>query len=166
VPVVSRFDRALFGYFATKRAAEDVVARSGIPWTTLRATQFHDLVLMTVRQMARMPVIPVPAGARFQPVDTGEVAARLVELALGEPSGLVPDMAGPRGYGMDELIRSYLRAVGRRRLLVPVRLPGRAARALRAGANLAPEHAVGRRTWEEFLADRLRPDRQPAAPRA
>jgi hypothetical protein len=25
----------------------------------------------------------------------------------------------------------------------------------RAGANLAPEQAVGRRTWEEFLAERL-----------
>ncbi|PWU60058.1 NmrA family transcriptional regulator, partial [Micromonospora globispora] len=36
-----------------------------------------------------------------------------------------------------------------------VRQPGGAARALRAGANLAPERAVGRRTWEEFLAERV-----------
>jgi hypothetical protein len=28
-------------------------------------------------------------------------------------------------------------------------------RAYRAGANLAPERAVGRRTWEEFLAARV-----------
>src|SRR6185312_5562726 len=47
VPVVSRVDRAMFGYFASKRAAEDVVAGSGLPWTTLRATQFHDLMLTT-----------------------------------------------------------------------------------------------------------------------
>jgi len=39
---------------------------------------------------------------------------------------------------------------------VPVRLPGKAARAVRAGANLAPEQAVGHRTWEDFLAERLR----------
>jgi uncharacterized protein YbjT (DUF2867 family) len=76
------------------------VADSGLPWTTLRATQFHDLTLKTARQMARLPVIPVPAGFRFQPVDAGEVAARLVELALGTPAGLVPDMAGPRVYEM------------------------------------------------------------------
>ena len=56
---------------------------------------------------------------------------------------------------MAELLRGYLRASGRRRLLVPVRLPGQAARAVRAGANLAPERAVGRRTWEDFLAERL-----------
>jgi hypothetical protein len=54
-----------------------------------------------------------------------------------------------------ELLRGYLRARRRRRLLVPVRLPGEAARAVRAGAVLAPDRAVGRRTWEEFLAERL-----------
>ena len=43
----------------------------------------------------------------------------------------------------------------RHRLILPVRLPGKAARAFRAGANLAPEHAAGR-TWEEFLAERVR----------
>ncbi len=33
--------------------------------------------------------------------------------------------------------------------------PGKAAAAIRAGANLAPDRAVGRRTWEEFLTDRI-----------
>src|SRR5574341_1282198 len=76
IPVVSRVDRAMFGYFGSKLAAERVVADSGLPWTTLRATQFHDLILMVAQQMAKLPVIPVPAGFRFQPVDAGEVAAR------------------------------------------------------------------------------------------
>jgi len=154
VPVVSGIDRAMFGYFASKRAAEHVVAESRLPWTTLRATQFYDLMFMLIRQMAKLPVVPVPR-VRFQPVDTGEVAARLVDLALGTPMGLVPDLAGPRVYDMNELIRSYLRASHKRRLTVPVRPPGKAARAVRDGANLAPDRAVGRRTWEDFLAERL-----------
>ncbi|AYY12313.1 NAD-dependent epimerase/dehydratase family protein [Actinobacteria bacterium YIM 96077] len=155
VPVVSGVDRAMFGYFAAKRAAEHVVADSGLPWTTVRATQFHDLILTAARGMAKLPVMPVPAGFRFQPVDADEVATRLVELALGEPAGLVPDIAGPRVYGMNELLRGYLRAARRHRLMVPVRVPGAAARAFRDGANLAPERAVGRRTWEDFLIERL-----------
>jgi uncharacterized protein YbjT (DUF2867 family) len=155
VPVSSSVDRAMFGYFASKRAAEHVVADSGLEWTTLRATQFHDLVLTVVQQMVKMPVIPVPAGFRFQPVDTGDVATRLVELSLGTPVGLVPDIGGPRIYEMHELVRSYLQARHKRRLLIPLRLPGKAARAVRAGANLAPDQAVGHRTWEDFLADRL-----------
>ena len=155
IPVVSGADRALFGYFGMKLAAERAIAGSGVPWTTLRATQFHDLFLKVVKQMARLPVIPVPAGVRFQPVDTGEVAARLVELALGPPAGLVPDIAGPQVHTMAGLLREYLRARGKRRPLVPVWLPGKAARAVRAGANLAPDRAVGHRTWEDFLAGRV-----------
>ena len=56
---------------------------------------------------------------------------------------------------MAELVRGYLRASGRRRPILPVVLPGRAARAVRAGANLTPQHAEGKRTWEEFLAERV-----------
>ena len=163
IPVASRVDRAMFGYYASKRAAEAIVADSGLPWTTLRATQFHALILTLIQGMAKLPLIPVPAGFRFQPVDAGEVATRLVELALGKPSGLVPEIAGPRVYDMTELIRSYLTATGRHRLLMPVGLPGAAARALRSGANLAPERAVGRRTWEDFLAERLGSDRSQRA---
>jgi uncharacterized protein YbjT (DUF2867 family) len=155
VPVESSVDRAMFGYFASKLSAEHVVAASDVPWTTLRAAQFHYLILMVMQQMARLPVIPLPLGFRFQPVDEGEVAARLVELALGTPAGLVPDMAGPKVYSTDELLRGYLRASHRHRPIIPLWLPGKAARAVRAGVNLAPERAVGRRTWEEFLADRV-----------
>jgi len=155
VPVVSGIDRAMFGYFASKRAAERVVAESAIPWTTLRATQFHELILTVAQQLTRLPVIPLPVGFRFQPVAAEEVAARLAELALGKPAGLVADMAGPRVYRAADLFRSYLQATHRHRPIVPAWLPGKAARAFRAGANLNPEQAVGHRTWEDFLAERL-----------
>src|ERR671921_520472 len=162
IPIGSRVDRAMFGYFESKLAAERIVADSRLPFTTLRATQFHDLILTVAQQMAKLPMVPIPAGFRFQPVDADEVAARLVELTLGEPAGRVPDMGGPRVYAAAELLRGYLRASDRRRLIVPVWLPGKAARVFRAGANLAPEQAVGRRTWEEFLAENLS-QRRPVA---
>jgi uncharacterized protein YbjT (DUF2867 family) len=152
IPVEGAIDRAMFAYFASKRAAERVVAEAGVPWTTLRATQFHDLLLKVAQQMARLPIIPIARGVRFQPVDADEVAARLVELALGPPAGLVPDIAGPRVHEMAALLRAYLHAVHKRRLMVPVWLPGKAARAVRDGANIAPDRAVGVRTWEDFLA--------------
>ena len=155
IPIGSRVDRAMFGYFASKLAAEKVIEDSGLPWTMLRATQFHEGMLTVAQQMVKLPVIPLPVGFCFQPVEADEVAARLVELTLGEPSGLVPDMGGPRVYGAAELLRGYLRATKQRRLIVPVWLPGKAAREFRAGANLAFEQAVGQRTWEEFLAENL-----------
>ncbi len=156
IPVESGVDRAMFGYFSSKQAAEKVVEDSGLPWTTLRATQFHELMVLVAQQLAKLPVAPLPAGIRFQPIDADEVAARLVELSFDEPAGLVPDMGGPRVCSAAEMLRGYLRASHRRRRpIVPVWLPGKAARAFREGANLAPEQAVGRRTWEEFLAERV-----------
>ena len=155
IPMISRVDRAMFGYYGFKLAAERIVANSGVPFTTLRATQFHDLILMVARQVAKLPVMPAPAGFRFQPIDTAEVAARLAELTVGQPAGLVPDMGGPRVYSISDLLRAYLEATHRRRPIVSIPLPGPAARAVRAGANLTPEHAVGRRTWEDFLAERV-----------
>lgn len=148
-------DRVPHKWLRTQVEVEDAVAGSGIPWTTLRAAQFHDLVLKMLGTMAKSPVVPVPGGLRLQPVDPRDVAERLVELTLGEPAGRVPDLAGPRVYGMDELIRGYLRATGKRRLTMPVRIPGKAGRAYRAGGNLTLEGAAhGTRTWEDFLADR------------
>jgi uncharacterized protein YbjT (DUF2867 family) len=155
IPIVSAIDRGMFGYFGYKLAAERIIAESELPWTTLRATQFHDLMLKTVAGMAKMPIVPVPSGWRVQPIDSGDVADRLVELMLGAPAGLVPEIGGPRVYRIDELLRSYLDAIGKHRLILRIPLPGAAFRATRAGANLTPERAVGRRTWEEFLAERV-----------
>lgn len=155
IPATGRLDRAMFGYFASKLAAEQAIAESGVPWTTLRSTQFCQLTLKTVQAMSRLPVVPVPSGFRFQPVDAVEVADRLVALALGAPQGLVAEIGGPRVYEMAELVRSYLAATGKHRWIVSAPMFGNAARAFRAGANLTPDRAAGRRTWEEFLADQL-----------
>ncbi|MCW2898164.1 MAG: NmrA family transcriptional regulator [Streptosporangiaceae bacterium] len=157
IPIGSRVDGAMFGYFGSKLAAERIVADSGLPFTTLRATQFHELILTVAQQMAKLPLIPAPAGFRVQPIDAADVAARLVELALDTPAGLVPEMGGPRAYRAADLLRGYLRATHRHRPIVPLRLPGKAARAFADGANLALKQAVGHRTWEDFLAKRVGP---------
>jgi uncharacterized protein YbjT (DUF2867 family) len=161
VPVRSAIDRAMFAYFASQRAKELVIEQSGLPWTNLRATQFYDgFILVMVRAMSKMPIVPLPAGTRFQPVDADEVADALAELALGAPAGQVPDIAGPKIYDSESLLRSYLMAIGKHRPILTIRMPGAAAAAIRAGANLAPGRAVGLRTWEEFLATSVAADRR------
>jgi uncharacterized protein YbjT (DUF2867 family) len=148
-------DRFPHGYFKSKLKAEGVIADSGLPWTTLRATQFYELIRNGARRLAALPVIPVPAGLAVQPVDSGEVATRLSELALGEPRSRVPDMAGPQVLSFAGVMRVYLTATSRRaRPVMPVWIPGTAS--IRAGA-LYPlkgtEVTVGQRTWRDFLAD-------------
>ena len=156
VPVKSAIDRSMFAYFASQRAKELAIEASGVPWSNLRAAQFHDgFILVMVRAMAKMPVIPLPAQTRFQPIDGDEVADALVDIALHEPIGQAPDMAGPKIYEAEYLVRSYLRAIGKSRPIVKFKAPGAAAAAIRGGANLSPDQAVGRRTWEDFLDERF-----------
>jgi uncharacterized protein YbjT (DUF2867 family) len=119
------------------------------------AKDARHIVLISVVGADRIPQVSAIDRALFGYFGMKLATERVVELALGEPSGLVSDLAGPKIYTVAELVNSYLSAVGKRRPLVPVHIPGQAARALRAGANLAPDRAVGKRTWEEFLADRI-----------
>jgi uncharacterized protein YbjT (DUF2867 family) len=154
VPVEGVLDRTMFGYFAMKREAELVIERSGLPFTTLRATQFHELLLLVMQKLVVLPVIPVPSGFSFQPIAADEVAARLVELALAAPAGLVDDVAGPEVLSAGAIARAHLHAEGRWRPVVSVPLVGAAARGVRNGANLARDHAVGVMTWDAFLSER------------
>jgi uncharacterized protein YbjT (DUF2867 family) len=144
-------DRIPIRYYRIKLAVEAIVAESGVPYTILRATQFHELMRGLFAAFARTPLLPVPA-LSVQSVDVSEVAARLVKLAMAEPAGRVTDLGGPEVAKCKDLAAAYLKATGQRRLIVPFWLPGKAFSALRAGYHLAPDHADGRITFASYLA--------------
>jgi uncharacterized protein YbjT (DUF2867 family) len=148
-------DRVPFALYRTMLANERTIAESGVPWTVLRATQFHDLIAFLLRMLAKPPVMALPSGLRFQPVDVRDVGERLARLALGEPVGRAPDFAGPQPRALDDLARSYLAIVGKRRRIVPIRLPGKVFGGIRGGGLLAPEHAAGTITFEQYLRQQV-----------
>ena len=148
-------DRVPFGLYRKMLANERVIAESGLPWTVMRATQFHDLIAFILRMLAKPPVMALPSGLRFQPVDVREVGQRLARLALGEPVGRAPDFGGPQVRALDDLARGYLAIVGKRRLIVPIRLPGKVFGEVRAGGLAAPEHAAGTITFERYLREQV-----------
>lgn len=162
-----------YPYYRVKLDTEGIVEGSPVPWTILRATQFHDFVLGFLRPLTRLPVVPVPGDLWSQPIDVGEAAGRLAELALAPPAGRVPDIGGPEVRTFADLARAYLRAVGESKRVVEVPIPGKAARAWRAGAQTCPENRCGRIRWEEFLdrtlhgspvAEARAPHRPPSRP--
>ena len=141
--------------YRQKVADEESIASSGLPWTVLRATQFHDLIAFLLGMLAKSPIMALPAGWSFQPVDVREVGDRLAELALGEPVGRARDFGGPQVRTVRDLARSYLAIVGKHRVRLPIWLPGKVFRAYRAGGHLAPDHAQGTVTFEEYLGEQL-----------
>ena len=144
-------DRVDLPYYLGKRRQEDLVAAGPLPWTVLRATQFHEFAGQLIDRSPR-PVALAPR-MRSQPIAAAEVAAELVAAAVDRPAGLLPDLAGPRPEMMDAMVRRVLRARGSRRLVVTVPMVGRAGRQTAAGGLLPGAGAtLGRQTFDEWLA--------------
>lgn len=153
-PSIVGVDHSAYAYYQAKYATEGIIAQGPLPWTVVRITQFHDLVLGIIRACGAdtLPEVPVVAGLRFQSIDVDEVAAHLVQRIDQGPAGHTPDMGGPQVLRIEEMTAAYLRIRGRH---VAVRSEaGDSYMAFKSGINLVPEHAVGTITWEAFLQRR------------
>ena len=143
-----------FPYYRAKLEVEKLVQRSPVPWTILRATQFHEFVMTQIRFLDRLPILFVPRGFLVQPIDIGEVSGRLAELALAPATGRVTDIGGPEVWTYKGLASTL---PGRRKRILEVPVPGKTARAFRDGVHITPEHGYGKVTWEEYLRWRDQP---------
>ena len=148
-------DKLPMSYYRAKLTAERALIASGIPWTILRTTQFHDLALTLIKGMCRLPVAITPRGVSAQPVAVQEVAARLVGLSGAAPAGRVPELGGPEIKPLAELARMYLHSAGSRKPIMTVPLPGKLMKGLRRGEGLTPDHGDGVQTFGDFLRVRL-----------
>lgn len=145
-------DGATDGYYAGKLAQERLVEAAVVPWTILRATQFHEFAAQ-VYATARIGPIHVAPRMRTQPIAAREVAERLVDLAEAGPAGRVADLAGPREESLVEMVRAYARATGHRGWIPALSLPGETGRRQRDGSALPAAGALlGRETFSEWVA--------------
>jgi uncharacterized protein YbjT (DUF2867 family) len=145
-------DRIPLPYYQAKLGAEEVVRQSGVPYSILRAAQFHDFVDLLLGKAARVPkVLPVPAGFQIQSIGTGDVAEKLLEVVISSPGGRLPDLFGPEAMPLARAARTWVRARGLQKRVVEVPIRGRSAAAFRKGFNTAPHRPGGRETWEDWL---------------
>jgi uncharacterized protein YbjT (DUF2867 family) len=151
-------DRIPMPYYRAKLACERVLEESGVPWTVLRAVQFHSLIDMLFQALTKIPRIMLmpPSGARFQSMDTGEVADRMVAYAKEGRTGRLPDLAGPQLQTLGEMASAWLEVRGQRRLRVPLPLFGKIVDGFRRGHNCVPQDPQGKVTWREWLERRYR----------
>jgi len=143
-------DRVQMSYYRAKLASEKIIERSGLDFTILRATQFHNLIAGLFRSQRPAPVLFTP-DIPLQPIDVNEVAKRLAELATGPPAGRAADLGGPEITDGAELARIFLNVTDKRRKIVPIKLPGKIFRAARAGGLITPENRAAGQTFADFL---------------
>lgn len=144
-------DRIPHDYYAGKLAQERVVEASAVPWSILRATQFHEFAGQLFER-AKLGPLHVAPRARVQPVAAREVGEHLAALAAGDAQGHARDFAGPREEQLDEMVRAYARREGNRGWIPSVNLPGGQMKGMRAGLALpGPDAELGRETFAEWL---------------
>jgi uncharacterized protein YbjT (DUF2867 family) len=148
-------DRAPFGYYAGKALQERLVSAGSIPWTILRATQFHEFAQQLHDRFTVGPLTVVPK-MFSQPVAAREVADRLLVLAESAAVGRSDDLAGPEVLRMRDMVRDYAIATGRRGPILEIPLPGGFGTAMRDGTILpGPSVARGTQTFAEWT-DQIR----------
>lgn len=149
-------DRAPYGYYAGKRAQERLLEAGPVPWTILRATQFHEMAAIAY-ESARLGPLHLAPRMRTQPVAARETAEHLVDLAEAAPAGRTIELAGPREESLVAMIRAYALTTGSRSWTPAVSLPGAFGRAQRDGTLLPSAEAVlGRQTFADWIAARTR----------
>jgi uncharacterized protein YbjT (DUF2867 family) len=147
--------KSQYGYYLGKMVQERLMRAGGVPWTEVRATQFHEFSRQ-IYGVARIgPIVLAPTG-RVQPIAAREVAERLVELAEGAPSGLVAELAGPREESLSRMVRDAARATGKRSPVLGIPAPGPGGKAMRDGTllpdpTLQPPAQLGTQTFDEWL---------------
>jgi len=137
-------DRVGGRYYKAKREQEKLIEHSGIPWTIVRATQFHPFIARTFAASAKLGIVPC-LEFPIQPVDPREVGRVLAETAEAEPA--LGQFAGPEVLSGCELARRWRRRTGSH--AVPVRLP--VTRALRSGGLTNPGARRGTVTFDTWL---------------
>jgi uncharacterized protein YbjT (DUF2867 family) len=141
-----------YPYYRGKLAAERIVAEEIVPWSILRATQFHTLMEIFLGAFCRLPrLAAIPYGWQFQPVDTRDVAARLVEVTTAAPAGRLPDFGGPEVRTLKSLAESWLKARKLDKTLINLPIPMKFSRQFAEGRLLCPEHRDGKTTFEQYL---------------
>ena len=136
-------------FFRAKALAETAVEESGLEATVFAPSIIYapdDPWIKLLDRLSRFPVAPVSGSgdAQFQPIWAEDVADCVIG-ALGNGGGRY-ELAGPESLTYDGIVRTALRAFGRRRRLLHVPLPVVRAGLAAAGAFAGPAVFA---TWDE-----------------
>jgi uncharacterized protein YbjT (DUF2867 family) len=113
-----RLARAEGGYFIAKQQQETLISGSQRPYSIVHATQFFEFIRHITDDAMRSGVVRV-ADVLIQPMAADDVAAAVVQTALGEPRYGMVEFGGPEVFSMKELARIDLRSREDEREVVP-----------------------------------------------
>lgn len=140
------------GYFRAKKAQEELIQASPVPYTIVHATQFFEFVKSIASAATAGDTVRL-APVLIQPMAADDVAAAVTRAALSAPANGIIEVAGPEQMRLDALIRWGLEVKKDARTVV-ADPTARYYGALLGERTLVPEGPVqlGNIRFEEWLA--------------
>ncbi len=147
-------DQLPMTYFKQKFQVEEEIKKSGVSYSILRATQFHNYVDQILQQLLKFRLAILPKKVLVQPIDVSIVAERLVNMCFERPTNQIENIGGREVLTLEEMVDSWLGVKDERKTVVNIPLPGRAGRSLKAGCLTCEKKTNGGRNWREWVTDR------------
>lgn len=151
---ITGVDRTPLAYYRAKLAAERLIEKSGLPFTIVRLSQFHDFIDEMLSKLLRWGIAPLPSGALFQPMDAREAAHRVADAAWAQPGGQIPEAGGPQVLPLRDLAKQWLKHRNRKAVLLPLPAVGSGLRAIARGVLTCPRGWHGNVSFERWLSTR------------
>jgi uncharacterized protein YbjT (DUF2867 family) len=143
------------GYLRAKLAQENLIKKSGMPYSILRSTQFFEFIARIAQSGANGSSVRV-SGAMFQPILSSDVVAALADITVGVPLNGTVEVGGPEQFRMDELVRRVLRANGdQREVIMDSHARYFGAELNDASLVAGPGARVGAMRFEQWLKDNV-----------
>jgi uncharacterized protein YbjT (DUF2867 family) len=104
-------------YMRAKIAQEELIKKSGVPYTIIRSTQFLEFIAGIANQATDGNEVHL-SNVQFQPIAADDVANFVAKYAQGAPLNGNVEIAGPERFEMYEIVARYLQHVGDPRSVV------------------------------------------------
>ncbi|MBA4850649.1 SDR family oxidoreductase [Emticicia sp. BO119] len=153
---IAGVDKSDYPYYQTKYAVEKLIEASELPYSILRATQFHDLVLYRLIQVFDQgpgKPIQIPAGMKFQSIDKSDTATSVIELVANKPTYTITTIGGPEVLTLENMTEDYFAQSGRNEEIVYIEPSTAFYQVFTTGINLCPENAIKGITWQQYLSN-------------
>ncbi len=138
-------------YYKEKLKSEEIIKQSGLHYTILRTTQFHEFAEMLLDRYVKRPVGFLIKSMKFQSIETAAVAKKLIELYRMGPSGKIFNQGGPEILTAGKMARLLFKARGETSFIIPVPVKGKLPLAFQNGYNTCNKCSDSSVTWEEYL---------------
>ncbi len=138
-------------YYKFKVEAENIIKSSGVPYTILRATQFHEFIDNMISTFLKYKIGPLQMNGKNQPIETSVVAEKMFDIYKNGPINNTLEIGGPQVLDFRHLSTSWQKYTHKKKMIIPIPTVGKALSAIRTGALTCSVMNHDSCSWEDYL---------------